>query len=83
MRYLFVLVIFCMPTWVAANLLVAETSYSYRYNIWVQMMRRSQILNFGYLGTNMLLNPLHKNTAKRIWRFQERGSNAHVAASGR
>ena len=28
MRYLFVLVVFCMPTWVAANLLDADTSYS-------------------------------------------------------
>ena len=28
MRYLFLLVIFCMPTWVAANLLDADTRYS-------------------------------------------------------
>ena len=28
MRYLFLLVIFCMPTWVAANLLDAATRYS-------------------------------------------------------
>ena len=28
MRYLFLLVIFCMPTWVAANLLDAGTRYS-------------------------------------------------------
>jgi hypothetical protein len=28
MRYLFLLIIYCMPTWVAANLLDADTRYS-------------------------------------------------------
>ena len=28
MRYLFLLIIFCMPTWVAANLLDADTRYA-------------------------------------------------------
>ena len=67
MRYLFVLVVFCMPTWVAANLLDADTSYSCQSETTFGWKDDASFSNpqLWVSESNILLNPLHKKFHKK------------------